>query len=110
MFGIARHGKVLGRETKGQRRSMFGRRLALAMLAATLMVASSAPVLAFDRFDGPSLEGRSAAGEMSIFEALIDWIGTVLDDAGILIDPNGNPGSWDLATPPPQAGSNSATS
>lgn len=112
MSGILGLGKVQESETRIVRSGRIGRGVAAALVAMTMVVASSAPAQAFDRFERSPQEGRISSGiESSFLQTILDLIGSVLSDTGILIDPNGSPGSLDAAAPPPTgSASNGETS
>ena len=80
----------------------LGRGVATVLVLAALLGGLAAPAQAFDREAGSRPhEGRSVSVAQGFLQSIFEFVEMILSDAGILIDPNGSPGTFDSAAPPP---------
>lgn len=101
-------GMVLREKSTVGRFSAFGRGVATALVVAALLGGLAAPARAFDREAAATPhEARTVSLAQGFVQSIFDFVDSILSDAGILIDPNGSPGSFDSAVPPPSNPRNS---
>ncbi len=95
-------GMVLREKSMVGRFTAFGRGVAAGLVLAAFLGGLAAPAQAFDREAGARPhEARTVSLAQGFVQTIFDFVDSILSDAGILIDPNGSPGSLDAAVPPP---------